>query len=238
MFSPLEQYDIILFNGFFFFNIILPIIIISIFFFFITLFFKGNKFLLPNFWQSSFELLIIFIIKIIKQQIGFRGYIYLPLIFTLFLVLLFCNLLSLTPFSVALTSHISIVAFLTFTLNIAIFIKGFAYNNLNFLGIFVPTSPLLLLFLLVPIEIFSYSIRSLSMAIRLVANIIAGHTLVFIITTFLLKIFNLKIFFFFNLLIILFAIFTLELGVAFLQAYVFIVLLCIYLNDSINLVAH
>ena len=65
----------------------------------------------------------------------------MPLIFTLFIVLFFCNLLSLTPFSVALTSHISIVAFLTFSINIAIFIKGFSYNNLNFLGIFVPTSP-------------------------------------------------------------------------------------------------
>lgn len=73
---------------------------------------------------------------------------------------------------------------MTFTLNIAIFIKGFTYNNLNFLALFVPTSPLLLLFLLVPIEIFSYAIRSLSMAIRLVANIIAGHTLVFIVTGF------------------------------------------------------
>lgn len=165
-------------------NIIMPIFLIVFFIIFFNFIFKNNKYILPTFWQSSFELLVIFIIKIIKQQIGNKGYIYTPLIFTLFLVLLFCNLLSLTPFSVALTSHISIVAFLTFSINIAIFIKGFSYNNLNFLGIFVPTSPLLLLFLLVPIEIFSYSIRSLSMAIRLVANIIAGHTLVFIVTSF------------------------------------------------------
>jgi len=76
------------------------------------------------------------------------------------------------------------------------------------------------------------------MGIRLTANIIAGHTLVFIISNFLMKIFFLKIFFFLTIFSLLFAIFSLEIGVAFLQAYVFIVLFCIYLNDSLNLPSH
>jgi len=76
------------------------------------------------------------------------------------------------------------------------------------------------------------------MGIRLTANIIAGHTLVFIISNFLMKIFSLKIFFFLTIFFSLFAIFLLEIGVAFSQAYVFIVLFCIYLNDSLNLPSH
>lgn len=101
MFSPLEQYDIILINGLLMNNIILPIIIILLFIIILNFILYNNKYILPTFWQNSFETLVLFIIKIIKQQVGFRGYVYMPLIFTLFLVLLFCNLLSLTPFSVA-----------------------------------------------------------------------------------------------------------------------------------------
>ena len=82
-------------------NIILPIFLVVFFIIFFNFIFKNNKYILPTFWQSSFEALVIFIIKIIKQQIGNKGYIYMPLIFTLFVILLFCNLLSLTPFSVA-----------------------------------------------------------------------------------------------------------------------------------------
>jgi ATP synthase subunit 6 len=125
-------------------------------------------------------------LNIINQQIGRAGFLFFPLVLGFFLILLFCNLLSLTPFSLAITSHINIIAYLTFSLNLAVFLKGFMTNQLNFLKIFVPSSPLLLLFLLIPIEIFSYAIRSLSMCIRLAANIIAGHTLVFIVSSFLL----------------------------------------------------
>lgn len=78
------------------------------------------------------ESLIIFIIKIIKQQIGRLGYLYIPLLVTFFFLLLSCNLLSLTPFSVALTSHISMVFLMTFSVNLAIFIQGFIITNLNF----------------------------------------------------------------------------------------------------------
>jgi len=102
----------------------------------------------------------------------------------------------------------------------------------------MPECPLFLLPLLMVIEIFSYIIRAFSLAIRLSANIMAGHTLVFIISSSLLKVLKLNFIMFSFGLIILILILCLELGVAFLQAYVFTVLCCIYLNDSINLSVH
>lgn len=88
--------------------------------------------------------------------------------------------------------------------------------------------------ILIPIEIFSYLIRMFSLSIRLAANILAGHTLVHIIVTFILKIMKLEFLLSFIILIPLFLILTLEFGVAFLQAYVFTVLICIYLSDSLK----
>lgn len=242
-FSPLEQYDVLFFYGksfYFFFipNFIVPLFLVIILIYFFVFIFYKDIFILASFWQTLFENIILFVLRIIKQQTGPLGFIYTPLILTFFLIILSCNLLSLTPFSLALASHISIVAFVTFTVNLAIFIQGFITNQSKFLSLYVPESPLLLLILLIPIEIFSYSIRALSMGIRLTANIIAGHTLVFIVSSFLSKIFVLKVVFVLFLYALLFSIFFLEIGVAFLQAYVFIVLFCIYLNDSLNLPQH
>lgn len=187
MFSPLEQYDVIYpFSFGFFVSLLLPVFIVILgFFFFFYLFILDFSFLYILL-QFVFSSLVVFVLKIIGQQIGKAGFVFFPLVLTFFLLLLTCNLLSLTPFSLAITSHINIIAYMTFTINLAVFLKGFINNQLDFLKLFVPSSPLLLLFLLIPIEIFSYAIRSLSMCIRLAANIIAGHTLVFIISSFLL----------------------------------------------------
>ena len=111
-------------------------------------------------------------------------------------------------------------------------------HNLQFLKIFIPECPFVLLPMLIFIEIFSYVIRAFSLAIRLSANIMAGHTLVFIISSFVLNITQIKFWFFFLGFGLLFAVLFLELGVAFLQAYVFSVLVCIYLNDSIKGASH
>lgn len=133
-----------------------------------------------------------FILDLIKQQVGPKGYIYFPFIFTIFSFILLTNLLSLTPFSFALTSHIILIFLLSFTIIFSIFLIGLLTHNLKFLKIFVPECPFLLLFILVPIEIFSYAIRSVSLAIRLSANIMAGHTLVFIISSFVLNLSSMK----------------------------------------------
>lgn len=243
-FSPLEQFNFVQLLGFNLFgfnfsfaNVLLPLVLILWFFYFFVEFFGKSFRLIPVFWQYFFEQIYKFILDIVEQQIGFLGFVYFPFIFTLFLFILLCNLISLLPFGIALTSHIIMVFFLSFTLSISVFLVGLTMNGLPFLKIFVPEAPFFLLFILIPIEIFSYFIRALSLAIRLSANIMAGHTLVFIISSFILVLGNLK-FLFFLLFIVLFAILLLEFGVAFLQAYVFTILLCIYLNDSLRKVSH
>lgn len=162
----------------------------------------------------------------------------MPLIFNFFFFILCCNFLSLTPLAVALTSQIVLIFLTTFTLCSTVFLLGIFFQGVYFFRIFVPTSPLLLLFLLIPIEIFSYGIRALSMAIRLSANIIAGHTLVFIISSFLMLVFIFNIFLFLFSWVSILAVLALEFGVAFLQAYVFTVLFCIYLHDSLYIISH
>jgi F0F1-type ATP synthase membrane subunit a len=136
-FSPLEQYDVILpfgpvFSSYFFPQFIVPFLLVFFFsWYFIFIFYK-DIYILPTFWQFFFETLILFVLRIIKQQVGSVGYIYMPLVFTFFFFLLSCNLLSLTPFSLALTSHFSIVAFITFTVNLAILFRDLLQINLNF----------------------------------------------------------------------------------------------------------
>lgn len=175
------------------------------------------------------------VLTIVKQQVGDRGYVYFPLFFCLFIVILFSNLFSLMPFTFALTSYILNIFFLTMTLISGLFLIGLVNFGVAFLKLFIPECPFLLLFILIPIELFSYIIRAFSLAIRLSANIMAGHTLVFIVSGFLIK---LTPIFQITLVGLLLLILALELGVAFLQAYVFTVLLGIYLKDSLFPVQH
>ena len=108
-------------------------------------------------------------------------------------------------------------------------------HGLKLLFLFIPECPFILLPFLIVIEIFSYIIRSFSLAIRLSANIMAGHTLVFIISTFVLNVSAISIVFFFLFLALVLAVLLLEFGVAFLQAYVFLILVSIYLSDALSL---
>jgi ATP synthase subunit 6 len=134
----------------------------------------------------------VFVFNILDQQVGKKGYIYFPFIFSLFFFVLLCNLISMTPFGIALTSHIAMILFLSLTLGLSIFIIGLLTHNLEFLKLFIPQSPILLLPMLIIIEVFSYIIRCFSLAIRLSANIIAGHTLVYIISSFILNVMYMK----------------------------------------------
>ena len=213
----------------------MPLVILLGLLIFITNFYKKDLFLVGRRWQNLIEDSFGFVLKIIHSQMGREGLYFFPIVLTLFFFIFVCNLISLTPFGIALTSHIINIFLLTSSIAISIFLKGFITQESSFLKLFVPEAPLLLLLLLVPIELFSYMIRALSMAIRLSANILAGHTLVFIVSNFLLLIFSLNKLFFSITFLSFLAIFLLEFGVAFLQAYVFIVLFCIYMNDSITL---
>jgi len=237
--SPLEQFDVRNIKNIYTINIDITIqnifiplvcIILCVFIYmFINLY---NVRLIPIYVQYIIELIYKFIIGLVKQQIGNYGLFWIPFIFNLFNFILLCNILSLIPFGIALTSQFILIFWLSCTICTSIFIIGLLRFNLKFLHIFIPQSPFILLPLLIPIEIFSYIIRLLSLAIRLAANIIAGHTLVHIIVNFFLKIIKIDKILCIIILIPLFLILILEIGVAFLQAYVFTVLFCIYLKDT------
>jgi ATP synthase subunit 6 len=194
--------------------------------------------LIPVPWQLTLENLYLFVLDLIDQQLGYKGYIYFPFIFSLFFFILTCNLISMTPFGIALTSHIIMIFFLSLSLGLSIFILGLYLHNLEFLKIFIPECPFILLPFLILIEMFSYIIRSFSLAIRLSANIMAGHTLVYIISSFIMNVVYIKFWFFFILVFLILAVLLLEVGVAFLQAYVFVILVCIYLSDSLKTPGH
>ena len=247
MYSPLEQFDVVLvtplivnFGGGRVFEIsifhgILVIFLIVLFIYLLSYWVGRTATLVPKTYQIVVEKLYSLMISIIKQQVGERGYIYLPFISTIFLFILLANVFSLLPFSFAITSHIINIIFLTFTLISGLFVLGCINFGVNFMKLFIPESPFILLFLLIPIELFSYLIRAFSLALRLSANIMAGHTLVFIVSGFLIK---LSTAFMLLTSVILLALFFLEFGVALLQAYVFTVLLCIYLKESLYEPAH
>jgi len=244
-FSPLEQFDTINLITLSFFNldtsfnsVLLPLLIANVFLFLIIALY-GNSFkLVPDFWQLLLERLYLFVFNILDQQTGAKGYIYFPLIFSLFSFILLCNLISMTPFGIALTSHIAIILYLSLSLGLSIFLIGLLTHNLKFFKLFIPECPFLLLPMLIVIEMFSYVIRCFSLAIRLSANIIAGHTLVYIISSFILNVISIKIWFFFILVFLISAVLLLEIGVAFLQAYVFTILVSIYLSDSLKTPGH
>jgi F-type H+-transporting ATPase subunit a len=155
----------------------------------------------------------------------------LGIVFSIFFGILILNILSILPFGIALTSHLIVILLLSLGLCIGIFFEGYLVKELEFYKLFLPKCSLILLPLLLSIEIFSYIIRMFSLSIRLAANIMAGHTLIYIIATFSLIISNLN---FFLLLIgfsLICIIMILEFGVACLQAYVFTILILIYIND-------
>ena len=243
--SPLEQFDIIniklislLGVDLSFNNILVPFSLILLFFLLYVYIYFDKLSIIPNYIQNIIENVYIFLISLIKQQTGSYGLFWFPFIFCLFNFILFSNLLSLIPFGIALTSHLILIFLLSCTTCISIFIIGLLRFNLKFLHIFIPQCPFVLLPILIPIEIFSYLIRLFSLSIRLAANILAGHTLVHIIVTFILNLTKIDLIVSILFLIPLFLILVLEFGVALLQAYVFTVLVCIYLGDTKSAGAH
>jgi ATP synthase subunit 6 len=191
--------------------------------------------LIPTKTQFLSESLFSFLVDIIKQQAGNKGLKYFPLFFSIFILILSSNLIGLFPFAFTPTSHLALTFFLALSCNIALIFIGFYENGLSFLKLFVPKGgPAWLIPLIVLIEFLSYLLRTFSLSIRLFANMMAGHTLLHILSSFCVVFLNnspiLTIFPF----ILVLAVIILELGIAFLQAYVFVVLLSIYLNDSLH----
>jgi NADH dehydrogenase (ubiquinone) Fe-S protein 2 len=190
----------------------------------------------PNPIQHCFEELYMFIYQMVKTQAGVEGTLYFPFVLFLFFAILSCNLLGLIPFTHTPTAQIVIPFFLAFTANFGLLVLGFYRNGLGFLKLFVPSgvSPALVPLISV-IEVSTYLLRTFSLALRLFANMMAGHTLLFICSLllyFAVSYSSIPLLAVGYCLVM--AIYTLEVLIAFLQAYVFSVLFCVYLNDALN----
>jgi len=218
---------------------LLTVVFVVVGFFLVTK--KGGGKLVPNAWQSLVEQIYDFVLNLVNEQIGGNmKQKFFPCILVTFTFLLFCNLQGMIPFSFTVTSHFLITLALSFSIFIGITIVGFQRHGLHFLSFLLPAGvPLPLAPFLVLLELISYCFRALSLGIRLFANMMAGHSLVKILSGFAWTMLFLNNIFYFigdlGPLFIVLALTGLELGVAILQAYVFTILICIYLNDAINL---
>jgi F-type H+-transporting ATPase subunit a len=188
--------------------------------------------LVPNRWQSTAELVYEFIANMVRDNVGSAGRPYFPFIFSLFMFVLFGNLIGMIPFTFTYTSHIIVTFAMALFIFVAVTLIAIARHGFRFFTYFAPKGlPLPLLILLIPIEVISYCIRPMTLSIRLFANMMAGHTMLVIFAGF---VFALGLFGFLPLAFDVFFI-LLELLVAVLQAYVFTILTCIYLHDAIHL---
>jgi F-type H+-transporting ATPase subunit a len=199
----------------------------------------GGGRLVPGRWQSLVEMLYEFVVSLVEEQIGPRGRRFFPLVLTTFLLLLATNLIGMIPYSFTATSHMAVTFGLSLSLFLGITIVGFQAHGLHFLSFLLPKgAPLMLAPLLVVLELVSYSFRAVSLGVRLFANMMAGHTLVKILSGFawtMLSVGGVLAAVSVIPMLIVFALTGLEIGVACLQAYVFTILTCIYLNDAMNL---
>jgi F-type H+-transporting ATPase subunit a len=198
-----------------------------------------NK-IICNRWSISQESLYATIYSIVTNQINAtRGQIYFPFIYTLFIFILVNNLVGMIPYSFASTSHFILTFAISFTIVLGATILGFQKHGLEFFSLLVPAGcPLGLLPLLVLIEFISYLARNISLGLRLAANILSGHMLLNILAGFTYNIMTSGfVFFLLGLipLVFIIAFSGLELGIAFIQAQVFVVLSSSYIKDGLDL---
>ena len=193
----------------------------------------SNRALVPGRWQSIAELSYEFIANMLRENAGEAGRKYFPFIFTLFMFILACNLLGMVPYSFTPTSHIIVTFALAIVMFIGVTFIGFARHGLHFFSFFVPKGvPVFLMPLLVLIEVISYLIRPISLSVRLFANMLAGHTMLKVFAGFVIA---LGVIGGWAPLAFVVALTGLEILIAFLQAYVFAILTCLYLNDALHL---
>ena len=246
--TPLEQFQIIsLFSfnllcfDFSFTNLFLISLITLLFYNLIVSFsMKYNSlFVVPHNWQVCLEILNETVSSLLYDNINKEGEKYFPFISVIFIYIILVNLIGLIPYSFTVTSHLIITLSMSFSIFIGVNIICIKLYKSHMLSLFLPANTsFALALLLVPIEFVSYIFRPISLGVRLFANLMAGHTLLKVIIGFawamlLLENF-LSIFHIIPLLVIVILL-GLELAVALIQAYVFTILTCIYLNDGINL---
>lgn len=244
MSQALEQFRILNFE---LFNFTISSVFLSsfvIFVFLLVIFYilneKNNLFFSKGFIQILAKQLYLFILDVLIQNVGAAGIIYFPIIFSVFFFIFIVNFSGLVGYNLQLTSHIFVTFSLAISMFIGIVIIGIKTLKIKFLNQFIPKdAPKVLFPLLVVIEIISYVIRPFTLGIRLFANMFSGHVLLFVIINFIIvilenKLLLTKILILIFPILLLFFIMSLELLIAFLQAYVFIMLLAVYLNDSLH----
>lgn len=198
---------------------------------FLTLSVSGRA-LIPGRWQSMAELMYEFVANMIRDNVGSEGRRYFPFIFSLFMFVLFGNLLGMVPYTFTYTSHIVVTFGLAIVIFIGVTIIGFARHGTHYLRMFFPHgAPLATAIILVPIELISYCSRPFSLAIRLFANMTVGHIILKVMAGFviMLGVYGIAPMAFLG------GVTVLEFGIALLQAYVFTILTCIYLHDAIHM---
>ncbi len=198
-----------------------------------------KKEMVPDRMQMAAELLYEFVARMVRDNIGSKGRKFFPFIFTLFVFILIGNLMGLLPYSFTYTSHLAVTGALALTVFFAVIIFGFINHGTKFLGMFVPSGvPWWILPVIVPIELVSFFVRPITLSLRLFANMMAGHIMLKIIAGFAVAASGMASWGFLvgfapafvSVLMLLF-----ELLVAFIQAYVFAILSCVYLKDAVDL---
>ena len=187
----------------------------------------------PGRWQSMAELSYELIAGMIRDNVGNEGRRYFPFVFSLFMFILFANLIGMIPYSFTFTSHIAVTFTMAMVVFLGVTVIAIIRHGLHFFSFFLPTGvPMVMAPILVPIEVLSYLSRPISLSIRLFANMMAGHTMIKVFAGFVIP---LGILGGWAPLTVIVALTAFEFLVAFLQAYVFTVLTCLYLNDAIHL---
>jgi F-type H+-transporting ATPase subunit a len=247
MFSPLEQFENTVLKPIFFigfdlsFNFFNLSLFISFSLFFVLFFFMfSNPYLIPRPFQFVGESIYEFVYFVQKSQTSHKGRIFFPFFLSLFIFIFISNLLGLIPYSFTPTAQLILPLFLSFTCNLAFLVIGLYRYGFMFFNLFVPSGVSKFLVPLISIiELSTYILRTFSLALRLFANIMAGHTLLFICVSSISLSFSLgSAFLFTATFFLVFAVYALELLIAFLQAYVFVVLLSVYLVDALNAPTH
>ena len=198
--------------------------------------------LVPSRAQSMAEISYEFVADMIQSTMGHEGLAFFPMIFTLFIFVLFSNFLGLIPWTFTVTSQIAVTFALASFVIIVMVVVGFMRHGLRFLSLFVPPAPWWMIVPMVIIEVISFLTRPISLSVRLFANMLAGHTLLAVFASFVVLLGGASLVALKPLalapLAMISAFYGLEMLVCFLQAYVFAILTCIYLNEALHLHDH
>ncbi|MHC0449517.1 MAG: F0F1 ATP synthase subunit A [Candidatus Lariskella arthropodorum] len=239
MHSPLEQFNI---------KVLLPIkvagldvsfsnsslmmlIVLLITALFLFLGTRSSK-AVPNRLEAAVEVLYDMIENMVKSTAGSEARKYFPFIFSLFIFILFCNLFSMLPYAFTVTSHIAVTMAFAAFIFVCVTVIGFCKHGMHYFSLLVPSgTPILMAPMLFVIELIAYLARPVSLSIRLAANMIAGHVVLKVLASMAIMAGFFGIF----PLMLLTLLTGFEIFVAVLQAYIFSILTCVYLNDALNL---